>query len=156
MHPPTPDRQVSMDPGDIVYYESAKCLHARMQPLSRGSYANLFVHYRPDGDPGWFRKDNPPHGPAPVTAAWHAEETEAWQRGNNNASAGSEGGIAMTTRPSRDGQSTVHLQPLADANALADYWYKTRWSDDHPAAAADDGFVPSHGGGLDRKSHSEL
>ena len=48
----------------------------------------------------------------------------------------------------------MHLQPLADANALADYWYKTRWSDDHPAAAADDGFVPSRRR-PDRKS-SEL
>ena len=38
--------EVPMDPGDIVYYESARCLHARMNPLQGGVYVNLFAHYR--------------------------------------------------------------------------------------------------------------
>ena len=48
-----------MSPGDIVYYESAKCLHGRMKPLQGAYYVNLFAHYRPLGDPEWFLKPNP-------------------------------------------------------------------------------------------------
>ena len=35
-----------MEAGDIVYYESAKCLHSRADPLQGGHYVNLFAHYR--------------------------------------------------------------------------------------------------------------
>ena len=40
--------EIVMEEGDIVYYESAKCLHGRMRPLTgKGSYyVNLFAHYR--------------------------------------------------------------------------------------------------------------
>eukprot|EP01036_Dinobryon_divergens_P025940 gene25940-34539_t len=51
--------EVEMDEGDIVYYESARCLHGRMQPLHGGYYVNLFSHYRPVGDPQWFTRPNP-------------------------------------------------------------------------------------------------
>lgn len=52
--------EIEMDPGDIVYYESARCLHGRMRPLDGAYYVNLFAHYRPTGDPNWFTKLNPP------------------------------------------------------------------------------------------------
>jgi hypothetical protein len=62
--------QVSMDPGDIVYYESARCLHGRMSPLNGSAYVNLFAHYQPmeggKGDPNWYTKKNPPGTPAPI------------------------------------------------------------------------------------------
>jgi hypothetical protein len=48
--------EVEMAPGDVVFYESARCLHARTQPLASGFYANLFVHYRPLNDSAWFLK----------------------------------------------------------------------------------------------------
>ena len=51
--------EIEMEPGDIVYYESARCLHGRMQPLQGAYYVNLFAHYRPVGDPKWFLKPNP-------------------------------------------------------------------------------------------------
>lgn len=51
--------EVEMNEGDIVYYESARCLHGRMQPLRGAHYVNLFAHYRPVGDPSWFLKENP-------------------------------------------------------------------------------------------------
>jgi hypothetical protein len=60
--------EVIMAPGDVVYYESAKCLHGRNKPL-RGHnayYVNLFTHYRPIGDDQWLRRDNPPGTPEPV------------------------------------------------------------------------------------------
>ena len=58
--------EITMDVGDIVYYESARCLHGRMQPLEGGYYVNLFAHYRPvGGDTKWFEKENPPESVAP-------------------------------------------------------------------------------------------
>jgi len=51
--------EIIMEPGDIVYYESARCLHGRMMPLNGSHYVNLFTHYRPTGDPQWFTKPNP-------------------------------------------------------------------------------------------------
>lgn len=55
-----------MDEGDIVYYESARCLHGRMRPLDGAFYVNLFAHYRPIGDRAWFTKSNPDGTPTPV------------------------------------------------------------------------------------------
>ena len=49
--------EISMEEGDIVYYESARCLHGRMKPLMGGFYVNLFAHYRPVGDPEWFLQE---------------------------------------------------------------------------------------------------
>ena len=58
--------EVIMDEGDIVYYESAKCLHGRMKPLQGAFYVNMFAHYRPTDDPDWFTKENPPDAPKPL------------------------------------------------------------------------------------------
>lgn len=60
--------EVTMAPGDVVYYESAKCLHARNRPMTgpKAYYVNLFTHYRPIGDDNWFTKPNPPGTPEPV------------------------------------------------------------------------------------------
>lgn len=58
--------EVVMEPGDIVYYESAKALHGRNTPLAGGFYTNLFTHYRPIGDPQWYEKENPPGTPEPL------------------------------------------------------------------------------------------
>jgi hypothetical protein len=58
--------EIEMSPGEIVYYESARCLHGRMTPLNGGYYVNLFTHYRPVKDPEWYLKPNPPGTPEPV------------------------------------------------------------------------------------------
>lgn len=65
--------EVVMKPGDIVYYESAKCLHGRNRPLTgpNAYYVNLFTHYRPVdengvGDDDWFTKANPKGTPEAV------------------------------------------------------------------------------------------
>ena len=39
---------VTMEPGDLVFYESARLLHGRPHPLDGDSYANVFVHYMPE------------------------------------------------------------------------------------------------------------
>lgn len=38
---------VDMDEGDMVYYESAKCLHGRMTEFKGKYYGSIFVHYQP-------------------------------------------------------------------------------------------------------------
>ena len=58
--------EVEMQPGDVVYYESAKALHGRMTPLEGDAYINLFTHYRPVGDPEWYLKPNPEGTPEPL------------------------------------------------------------------------------------------
>ena len=49
--------EIAMQPGDVVYYESAACLHGRMRPLLGDGYVNLFSHYRPRGDDLWYTRD---------------------------------------------------------------------------------------------------
>lgn len=58
--------EVVMNPGDIVYYESAKALHGRNTPLQSGQYINLFTHYRPLNDPDWYLRENPEGTPEPL------------------------------------------------------------------------------------------
>jgi len=52
--------EVIMEPGDIVYYESAKCLHARNRPMvgPNAYYVNLFTHYKPVTDLEWWHQPN--------------------------------------------------------------------------------------------------
>jgi len=45
------EHSIVMQPGEAVYYESVSCIHGRETPLVNGTYANLFVHYRPTE--GW-------------------------------------------------------------------------------------------------------
>jgi len=64
--------EVLMEPGDIVYYESAKNLHGRNRPLrgNNGYYVNLFTHYRPIGDGDtWHQVLNQTGVPAPLLEA---------------------------------------------------------------------------------------
>mmetsp|Transcript_1625 Transcript_1625/g.3400 ORF Transcript_1625/g.3400 Transcript_1625/m.3400 type:complete len:556 (-) Transcript_1625:37-1704(-) len=64
--------EVVMEPGDVVYYESAKNLHGRNRPLKgkNGYYVNLFTHYRPvaEGDNWWSNMDAIPRSPPVVEA----------------------------------------------------------------------------------------
>ena len=54
------DAHVTLEPGELLYYESAKCMHGRQIPLEGEFYVNLFAHYRPEGNPRWWQEPNPP------------------------------------------------------------------------------------------------
>jgi hypothetical protein len=76
--------EVLMEPGDVVFYESAKCLHGRNRALmgQGATYVNLFTHYRPVGDAFWYSKPNRPDGPSPlllddVQGSCHVDENAA-------------------------------------------------------------------------------
>ena len=39
--------EISIEPGEMVFYESAKLVHGRPYPLDGDYYAGMFVHYAP-------------------------------------------------------------------------------------------------------------
>jgi len=41
---------ISIEPGNMILYESAKCIHSRPFPFNGHSFANVFVHFRPKHD----------------------------------------------------------------------------------------------------------
>jgi hypothetical protein len=41
--------EVTLTPGDVLFYESSKCFHGRPRPLSGSWYSSVFVHYTPIG-----------------------------------------------------------------------------------------------------------
>ena len=41
--------EVSLQPGEMLFYESAKLKHGRPYPLDGDYYAAIFVHYTPEG-----------------------------------------------------------------------------------------------------------
>lgn len=38
---------MNMAPGEMILYESAKCIHGRPLPYNGTTYTNLFVHFAP-------------------------------------------------------------------------------------------------------------
>jgi hypothetical protein len=42
-----------MQPGDMLFYESAKLLHGRPEPFVGSHYDNVFIHYKPKEDGRW-------------------------------------------------------------------------------------------------------
>jgi len=44
---------ISMQPGDLVLYESAKLLHGRPTTFNGGAYDNIFIHYMPEDEDSW-------------------------------------------------------------------------------------------------------
>lgn len=39
--------EVFLESGDLLFYESSKCIHGRPKPFNGSWYSSLFVHYRP-------------------------------------------------------------------------------------------------------------
>jgi hypothetical protein len=46
---------IYLKPGDIIFYESATCIHGRPLPLRGSFYANIFAHFKPQG---WKHPEN--------------------------------------------------------------------------------------------------
>lgn len=129
--------EVIMDPGDVVYYESAKNLHSRNRPLTckEGgcAYINLFTHYRPVADGAkWHRnlKDMPNRPPPLVqgdvdfdrepSACRLPEQPEENNTGNT---------VGVGTVECNDARLGSHLSPtlfrLESAKDLFRWWKAT-------------------------------
>ena len=48
---------VTLEPGYMLLYESARCMHGRPTRLHGQEYINIFTHYRPVGKPHWFKDE---------------------------------------------------------------------------------------------------
>lgn len=48
--------ELADEPGQLILYESATCVHGRITPFRGRELANAFVHFRPDGWPDDYRK----------------------------------------------------------------------------------------------------
>lgn len=49
------EHRVELEPGEMVWYESARLRHGRPQPLKGSYYDNIFIHYKPVG--AWYKVD---------------------------------------------------------------------------------------------------
>jgi hypothetical protein len=50
---------VTMEPGDMVLYESGSLIHGRPFPLKGRYFANIFIHFEPTGRHIYHRSDEP-------------------------------------------------------------------------------------------------
>mmetsp|Transcript_10135 Transcript_10135/g.12299 ORF Transcript_10135/g.12299 Transcript_10135/m.12299 type:complete len:504 (-) Transcript_10135:91-1602(-) len=105
--------EVDMSPGDLVFYESAKCLHARMKPLPGEFYTNLFVHYRPMGDEKWYKKSNPTAAPVPISQEEHDSFVSDLPKNDDGTIASIRTGT---------GGTIIHTPVLQGGQDLYQYW----------------------------------
>ena len=132
--------EVIMQPGDIVYYESAKNLHSRNRPLTckQGgcSYINLFTHYRPVNDGGqWHRNlSDMPNRPPPLlegqvdydteTSSCSLPEQQQLQEDNTTGNI-----LGLGTVECNDNRLGSHVSPtfhtLKSAKDLFRWWKAT-------------------------------
>ncbi len=146
---------VPMDPGDIVYYESARCLHGRMNPLRGEYYVNLFSHYRPIGDPSWNLKSNPRDGVKQLLDLGSCELSSAAE--------GSDvpGRVHCSKVPdSKIPFISTGMESVTHSNDLFDYWLRTAHTEEEQrvidAAIAADAKRRTSRADMRSFDHSEL
>jgi prolyl 4-hydroxylase len=80
---------VTMEPGDMVLYESGSLIHGRPFPLKGRYYANIFIHFEPTGRPKSFENYDyvegmddflPPYilPDSPEVANWKRRNPSGW------------------------------------------------------------------------------
>jgi hypothetical protein len=76
---------VTMEPGDMVLYESHSLIHGRPFPLKGRFFANIFIHFEPTGRHVYHRSDDPEkeimNNLAPYILPGSPEE-ENWRKRN--------------------------------------------------------------------------
>lgn len=60
--------EVTLTPGDLLFYESSKCFHGRPRRLNGRYYSSLFVHYYPKH--GWRERDHKMESHYSVPPVW--------------------------------------------------------------------------------------
>jgi len=100
---------ITMEPGDMVLYESHSVLHGRPFPMRGNHYANIFVHFEPlgyhrreDGHDNYFSQEEmhlhketleskeqglPPYvlPNSPWSKQWRESNSDGWELLKNNA-----------------------------------------------------------------------
>jgi hypothetical protein len=137
---------VTMEPGDMVLYESGSTLHGRPFPLKGRYYANIFIHFepltRPAGDHSALDDLLPPYL-IPGTAAaqnWLIENPDGWNKPSP----------AFPAQPSD--QPEGHY-----AAAIGDYYRLTELAQEDPQSLHRkdfNGWLPIHE--ATRSGHTEI
>jgi hypothetical protein len=79
---------VTMEPGDMVLYESHSLIHGRPYALKGNYFANIFIHFEPTGKTlyrddmeDWTDLDFPPYivKGSPEEAHWKAQNPNGWK-----------------------------------------------------------------------------
>lgn len=65
---------VILTPGDILFYESSKCLHGRPKAFNGSWYSSIFVHYFPTH--GWNERDYHFEGHYAIPVGWNENVQE--------------------------------------------------------------------------------
>jgi prolyl 4-hydroxylase len=86
---------VTMEPGDMVLYESGSLTHGRPYPLRGNFYANTFIHFQPTGehlnDGSWEYMDDfhPPYilPESPEMSNWERRNPAGWKKQSPSAAA---------------------------------------------------------------------
>jgi hypothetical protein len=87
---------VTMEPGDMVLYESGSLIHGRPFPLKGRYYANIFIHFEPTGRPLNFENYDyvedldeffPPYlqPNSPWASEWRRRNPTGWQQASPSA-----------------------------------------------------------------------
>eukprot|EP00980_Cylindrotheca_fusiformis_P013410 scaffold3416_cov120-Cylindrotheca_fusiformis.AAC.8 len=127
--------EIVMEPGDVVYYESAKNLHGRNRPLKgKGAYyVNLFTHYRPvgEGDDWWFNTDAVPKSPPVIEAIGkcHLDENLLATKSTLKEQLGQ----VKCDDPRLGSNISPTLATAKNANDLFDWWLYTSPPSDNKA-----------------------
>ena len=88
---------VSMQPGDMVLYESGSLIHGRPFPLKGNYFANIFIHFEPTGRPLGDTTDEylntlddfyPPYllPDSPAGRSWAEQNPNGWKTKNSPSS----------------------------------------------------------------------
>lgn len=65
--------EVILKPGDLLFYESSKCMHGRPRPFKGSWYNSIFVHYHPEN---WQDEDHETGRHYAVPPHWRQDITE--------------------------------------------------------------------------------
>jgi hypothetical protein len=66
--------EVTLTPGDILFYESSKCFHGRPRPFNGSWYTSVFVHYYPAED--WIDQPHDLNTHYAIPLEWGEEPPE--------------------------------------------------------------------------------
>ena len=129
---------VTMEPGDMVLYESGSLTHGRPFPMKGRFYANIFIHFEPTGehlnDNAWDDIDNfyPPYivPESPEMNHWRRQNPSGWKKHSPSAAlvskpkgheAAALGDITVLQRIAAKDKKALHLkdengwQPIHEA-----------------------------------------
>ena len=110
-------RNVTMEPGDLVLYESHSVIHGRQFPLKGRFVANVFIHFEPVGPLGGPIEYN---GDLPPYLLPGSPEEPVWRQRNPK-------GHVLTGRSFTTGSNDAHL--FASSGDIASL---EKYLNDHP------------------------